>query len=195
MEKNISTMQKIKDVLKKYSYYIVLGFLLLAVVLTLIIVGVSSNNKSQEKLEGVSVAINPYLPVLNATIYKDYYSDELVYNNTLKQWETHNGIDFQAASGSSVYSILDGTVIDVYSNILEGAVVVVEHEGGIVSTYASLDENVLVKEGDSVNRGQELGVISESASSELDAGAHLHFSLEDNGAKIDPASYLNIETK
>ena len=83
----------------------------------------------------------------------------------------------------------------MYSNILEGSVVVVEHEDGIVSTYGSLDENVLVKEGDSVNRGQELGKISQTSSSELDAGAHLHFSITDNGNKIDPASYLNIETK
>ena len=195
MEKNITTMQKIKDVLQKYSYYILLGVLVLAVVLTLIIAGVASNKDKSGKLENVSVTVSPYLPVLNATIYKDYYADELVYNQTLKQWETHDGIDFQAASGSSVYSILDGTVIDVYSNVLDGSVVVVEHADGIVSTYASLDENVLVKEGDRINRGQELGTISQSASSELDAGAHLHFSMEDNGSKIDPASYLNIETK
>lgn len=193
MEKN-SFGQKIKDVFKRYAYYMLLGFLVLGVVLTLIIAGVNNKYKSNE-LEDVSVTISPYLPVLNAVIYKEYYGDELCYNSTLKQWETHNGIDFQAASGSSVYSILDGKVIDVYSNILEGSVVVVEHEDGIVSTYGSLDENVLVKEGDSVNRGQELGKISQTSSSELDAGAHLHFSITDNGNKIDPASYLNIETK
>ena len=72
---------------------------------------------------------------------------------------------------------------------------VVEHENGIVSTYGSLDELVLVKEGDRVNRGQELGTISNTATSETDAGAHLHFSLTDNGNKINPASYLNIENK
>jgi len=193
MEKN-KLGQKIKDVFKQYSYYILLGFLLLAVVLTLIIAGVTSKDKS-DQLEDVNVTVSPFLPVLNSTIYKGYYGDELVYNSTLKQWETHNGIDFQAASGSSVYSILDGTVVDVYSNILEGSVVVIEHDNGLVSTYASLDDNIVVKEGDSVNRGQELGTISETASSELEAGAHLHFSLEDNGNKIDPASYLNIETK
>lgn len=187
--------QKIKDVFKKYSYYILLGVLVLAVVLTLIIAGVSSKNKGDEITEEVNVTISPYLPVLNASIYKGYYGNELVYNSTLKQWETHNGIDFQAASGSSVYSILDGKVIDVYSNILEGAVVVIEHDNGLVSTYSSLDEKILVEEGDSVNRGQELGTISESATSELEAGAHLHFSIEDNGKKIDPAAYLNIQTK
>ena len=65
----------------------------------------------------------------------------------------------------------------------------------MVSTYGSLDEQVKVKVGDEVNRGQELGTISSTATSEADAGAHLHFSLLDNGKKIDPASYLNIEIK
>ena len=194
MEKN-SVAQKIKDVFKKYSYYILLGVLVIAVVLTLVIAGVNNRDEDSTIIDDVNMSISPFLPVLNATIYKEYYGDELVYNSTLKQWETHNGIDFTAASGSSVYSILDGKVIDVYNNILEGSVVVVEHNDGIVSTYGSLDENVLVKEGDSVNRGQELGTISESASAELDAGAHLHFSLTDDGQKIDPASYLNITTK
>ena len=194
MEKN-SVAQKIKDVFKKYSYYILLGVLVIAVVLTLVIAGVNKRDKSSGVVDDVNMSISPFLPVLNATIYKEYYGDELVYNSTLKQWETHNGIDFTAASGSSVYSILDGKVIDVYNNVLEGAVVVVEHNNGLISTYGSLDENVLVKEGDSINRGQELGTISESASAELDAGAHLHFSLTDEGQKIDPASYLNITTK
>ena len=193
MEGN-TLVQKIKNIFKKYSYYMLLGVLVLAVVLTIVIAGVASSNE-EGKVENVNVSISPYLPVLNATIYKDYYGDELCYNATLKQWETHNGIDFQAASGSSVYSILDGKVIDVYSNILEGAVVVVEHENGIISTYGSLDEELLVKEGDSVNRGQELGTISNTATAETDAGAHLHFSLTDNGNKINPASYLNIENK
>lgn len=194
---NATLMQKIKNVFRKYGYYILLGVLVLAVVLTLIIVGVTSNqsNEQVQDMTPTTSSVSPYLPLLNATIYKGYYGDELMYNTTLKQWETHNGIDFQAASGSSVYSILDGRVKDVYSNVLEGMVVVIEHENGLTSTYGSLDEMVKVEKGDSVNRGQEIGTISETATSEADAGAHLHFSLTDNGNKIDPASYLNIETK
>ena len=188
-------MQKIKNVFQKFGYYILLGVLVLAALITLIVVGVNGNKNTEPLTEDVSVLVSPYLPVLNATIYKEYSADELQYNSTLKQWEVHKGLDFQAATGSSVYSILDGKVVDVYNNVLEGAVVVVEHDNGWVSTYASLDENVNVKEGDVVNRGQQLGTVSSSASAELDAGSHLHFSLEDNGRRVDPAAYLNIATK
>lgn len=194
MERNNMKL-KMKNMLQKYGYYILIGVLLFSVVLTLIIVAVNNSNKKQEETIPTNTIVSPYLPVLNASIYKGYYGDELIYNSTLKQWETHKAIDFSAATGSKVYSILDGTVVDVYSNLLEGSVVVIEHDNGIVSTYGSLDENLLVKEGDKVNRGQELGTISTSATNETDANAHLHFSMTDNGKKIDPASYLNIETK
>jgi murein DD-endopeptidase MepM/ murein hydrolase activator NlpD len=165
-------------------------------VLTLIIVAATTNgNISQDDSVPTNTVVSPYMPVLNATIYKGYYGDELVFNETLKQWETHNGIDFQVANGSKVYSILDGKVAQVYSNVLDGTVVVVEHSDGLTSCYGSLDENVSVNVGDIVSRGDEIGVVSSSASSESSAGSHLHFSMLDNGKKIDPASYLNIETK
>lgn len=195
MENN-TLMHKIKNTFKRYGYYMLLGVLLLGVILTLVFVGANNSNITDEDNVPTSTKVSAYLPVLNASIYKGYYGNELVYNATLKQWETHNGIDFTSASGSNVYSILDGKVTDVYTNLLEGTVVVVEHEDGIVSTYGSLDNNTLnVKAGDNVSRGQVLGTISANAGSELDAGAHLHFSMTDNGKKIDPASYLNIETK
>lgn len=191
---NITLKQKISNVLKKYGYYMLLGAMMLAVVLTLIIVGINSN-KEDDVTVPTNSAVSAYMPVLNATIYKGYYGDELIYNSTLKQWETHNGIDFQVASGSKVYSILDGTVTDVYTNVLEGTVVVIDHDNGLQSTYGSLDEDVTVKVGDSVSRGDEIGAVSTSANSEADAGAHLHFSMLDDGKKVDPASYLNIDTK
>lgn len=191
--KNFS--QKIKNLFQKYSYYLLLGVLVLAAIISLIVIGVNSAKNDKPLTENVNVTVGPYLPVLNATIYKEYCADQLTYNSTLKQWEVHSGVDFQTAKGSSVYSILDGTVIDVYSNLLEGGVVVVEHDNGWVSTYSSLSEDLKVKKGDVVNRGQEIGNVSDTASAELEAGAHLHFSLEDNGKHVDPAAYLNISAK
>jgi len=194
---NYTLKQKMANVFRRYGYYMLLGLFVLAIVLTLIIVATSTNNSVPQEDNSVptNTTITPYMPVLNATIYKGYYGDELVYNETLKQWETHNGVDFQVANGSKVYSILDGKVTDVYTNLLEGTVVVVEHADGLKSCYGSLDEEVSVNVGDNVSRGEELGSVASTASSETDAGAHLHFSMFDNDKKIDPASYLNIETK
>ena len=190
---NYTFKQKIADVFKKYGYYVLLGMLVLGAILTLIIVGVSGK-KSNEETIPTNSSVTPFMPVLNATLYKEFYGDELIYNETLKQWETHNGIDLQVSSGSKVYSILDGEVTDVYSNVLEGTVVVIEHDDGLTSCYGSLDSEVNVEIGDSISRGDEIGTVSASAYAESDAGAHLHFSMFDNDKKVDPASYLNITT-
>ena len=190
---NLTLKQKMTNVLKRYGYYFILGILVVGAVLTMILVGVSEGNKNKLTPTNSST-ITPYMPVLNATLYKGYFADELTYNSTLKQWETHNGIDLQVASGSSVYSILDGKVKDVYTNILDGTVIVIEHNNGLTSEYSSLGSDVKVKVGDNVSRGDIIGAVSESANRELEAGAHLHFSMKDNGKKIDPAAYLNISS-
>jgi murein DD-endopeptidase MepM/ murein hydrolase activator NlpD len=195
---NYTVRQKMSIFMKRFGYYILLGVVVVGFILTLILVSTSSNKK-QTGVENIvdtnTGVVTPVMPVLNATIYKGYYGDKLTYNETLKQWETHNGIDFQVASGAPVYSILDGVVASVYSNIFEGNVVVIEHENGLVSTYGSLDDSLLVEKGDKVKAGEEIGKVSKSASNEVDAGAHLHFAMLDNGEKIDPASYLEIEVK
>ncbi len=191
---NLTVVQKIKLFFKRFGYFIVLGLILLTLVITFVLIGVNARNRD-EITEPVSVQVSPFMPVLNASIYKGYYGDELVYNESLKQWETHNGIDFAVATGSKVYSILDGKVSKVYSNVLDGTVVVIKHNNGLESSYGSLDENVLVKVGDDVSRGETIGVVSNSSSAEASAGSHLHFSMTDEGKKIDPASYLNISTK
>lgn len=191
---NLTFKQKMVNALKRYGYYVVLGVLVVGAVLTLILVGTTS-----KKGNGVeptnSATITPYMPVLNATLYKGYYGDELCYNATLKQWETHNGIDLQVANGSSVYSILDGKVKNVYNNVLDGTVVVIAHNNGLVSEYGSLGADVNVKIGDEVSRGDVIGTVAESANAECEAGAHLHFAMFDNDKKIDPAAYLNISSK
>lgn len=189
---NITFKQKMTNIVKRYGYYFILGILAVGAILTMVLIGVSDSKKQQSVTTSTKIA--PYMPVLNATLYKGYYGDELCYNATLKQWETHNGIDLQVASGSSVYSILDGKVKDVYSNVLDGTVVVIEHANGLVSQYASLDSDLKVKVGDDVSRGDIIGAVSESANAESDAGAHLHFSMFDNDKKIDPAAYLNISS-
>lgn len=194
---NYTLKQKMISFMKRFGYYILLAFVVIAFILTLVLVSSSSNNNTNTGniVDTNTQVVSPCMPVLNATIYKGYFGDKLTYNETLKQWETHNGIDFQVASGAPVYSILDGVVTSVYSNLLEGNVVVIEHENGLVSTYGSLDKDIVVEMGDKVKCGETIGKVATSATSEGDAGAHLHFSMTDNGKKIDPASYLEIEVK
>lgn len=199
MIQDYSKKQKIKDFISKYGYLIAV---LTTIVLLSIVIAITANASNSNKVQDgenkvpVSSQIVFDLPMLDATIYKEYNGTELVYNSTLKQWEAHKAIDFVATSNANVYAVMDGVVKDVYSNYLEGTVVVLEHANGLTTSYGSLDENVEVEEGDTVKKGDVLGKASESASRECGIGAYLHFTTFDNeGKKIDPSAYLNLSSK
>lgn len=192
---NLTMKQKMIFVLKKYGYYFLLGILVVGILATIIAVSATSSKVDEDPNLPTSSAVTPFMPVANATIYKGYYGDSLCFNETLKQWETHKAIDFQVSSGSKVYATLDGVVKNVYTNLLEGTVVVIEHDDGLISTYGSLGDDVSVSVGDMVNRGDEIGVVSNSATCEASADAHLHFVMEKNGKKVDPSEFLNISSK
>lgn len=179
--------------LRKYGYIVGLGVMLI-VISTIIVVFA---NKPTENVTNPTntTPVNFYSPLLSYTIAKDYNDKNLVYNTTLKQWEAHKGICFSASENSEVFACLDGTVADVYTNHLNGTVVVLSHDNNLKTYYSSLDENVSVKKGDKVKRGSVIGKVSSTASNELNLGSHLHFEVTENNVKVDPATYLNLEGK
>lgn len=193
----MSKKEKFLSWMKEYGYLtlLIVGFVTLLLVVT--IASVSKDNKAKtntvEDVNSDPVVFG--LPVLDATIYKGYSGTRLQWNSTLKQYEAHKAIDFVASDSSSVMAVLDGTVSKVYSNYLDGTVVEVTHANNLKSVYASLDDTVNFKVGDSVVKGDILGTISASAKSELDGGAHLHFELLENDKRIDPSAYLNLQSK
>ncbi len=179
--------------LRKYGYIVGLGVML--VVISTIIVVFANKPKENVTKPTNTTPVSFYSPLLSYTIAKDYNDKNLVYNTTLKQWEAHKGICFSASENSEVFACLDGTVADVYTNHLNGTVVVLSHDNNLKTYYSSLDENVSVKKGDKVKRGSVIGKVSSSASNELNLGSHLHFEVTENNVKVDPATYLNLEGK
>ena len=131
-------------------------------------------------------------PVEGQTI-ADYAMDCLSYNQTTRDWRTHNGIDIGAESGTKVCAAADGTVYTVYEDELMGTVVVIRHEDGYTTQYASLAKEVSVAPGDEVVLGQTIGFVGQTALLESAVGEHVHFSVICNGEAIDPAEFLNLQ--
>ena len=73
-----------------------------------------------------------------------------------------------------------------------GYTVEIRHEGGYTTRYASLAENVSVKEGDTVKLGQAIGCVGDTALVESVLGHHVHFSVTCQDAPMDPADFLNL---
>ena len=122
----------------------------------------------------------------------EYAMDCLSYNQTTRDWRVHNGVDIAAEAGTPVAAAAAGQVYTVYEDDIMGHTVVIRHEDGYVTTYASLAEEMAVKVGDTVKLGQTIGSVGESALIETAMGPHLHFSVSCNDLAVDPAEFLNL---
>lgn len=129
-------------------------------------------------------------PLGECNILKAAALNKLVYNDTLKQWRTHNGVDFEAVAGSEVLSIAEGKVTGVETTILEGVVVTVTHADGYVSVYKGL-ESASVAEGDSVESGHTIGKVG-TMMCEQNSGAHLHLEMKKDGKLVSATDYIDI---
>ena len=131
-------------------------------------------------------------PVAGDTV-KDYAMDCLSYNETTRDWRVHNGIDIAADAGTTVCAAAPGTVYSVFQDETMGTTVVIRHDGGYVTQYASLAEEVSVKAGDAVSMGDAIGKVANTALLESAQGDHLHFSVMLNDQSIDPVAFLEME--
>lgn len=177
------------EFIKKYAMYLVVGVVIFMVAMTFTIVAATSGS-----VPANTSVLEFRLPMTNATIVKDFSNTELQNNETLNQWEAHLAVDFSAES-ADVFSVLDGRVMTIDYSYLDGYTVAIQHDGGFVSIYSSLQENVAVKVGDSVSAGQKIGAVGDSASGELELGPHLHFTMKLNDKFVDPNDYLDLQQK
>ncbi len=130
-------------------------------------------------------------PVSGETV-AGYAVECLSYNQTTRDWRTHNGVDIGAEAGTQVVAAADGVVYTTYVDDLMGTTVVIRHEDGYVSCYASLAEELSVSAGDKVTMGQVIGTVGETALIENAIGPHVHFSVTCNDEKMDPAEFLAL---
>ena len=131
-------------------------------------------------------------PVAGETV-AEYAMDCLSYNETTRDWRVHNGIDIAAEAGTPVMAAAAGEVYTVYDDETMGKTVVIRHEGGYTTRYASLGDDVAVQPGKTVVLGEKIGTVGQSALMETALGDHLHFSVTLNDKAIDPAEFLTEE--
>ena len=198
MAKNNSNQKK--RITLNYIYATFIGLLVIACAVTIAFVSKqgSTNDIGQVSPNPPSVDVSTttyFVPMENATIVKDYSSKELQYNDTLKQWQIHKAVDKVSETSTKVLALTDGKVTNVYTNYLEGTVIEITHDKGLVSVYKSLNSEVSVAVGDKVSAGQVIGEVSDSMTEELNTGAHLHFELTLNNVKVDPNNYFTLADK
>lgn len=184
----IKKENKFKKFFKRY------GVLSLACVIALV-VALSIGLSVPQEGEPVSNEDSNFgLPMKNALVVQDFDDMDYVYNDVLERYEMHLAIDF-SSQDLDVFSVLAGTVSEVGVDDMDGNYVKISHENGFESVYSSMDEQINVKVGDKVSKGQAIGKASSSSVKEKFDGGHLHFTLLKNNVEIDPNLYLDLQNK
>jgi len=128
---------------------------------------------------------------VDGEVLAGYSMECLSYNQTTRDWRVHGGMDFGAEAGTPVKAAADGEVYTVYDDAQMGMTVVVRHDGGYTTHYASLAENVTVSAGDKVTLGQTIGYVGSTAMMESALGDHVCFRVTCDGDIVDPVEFLS----
>ncbi len=127
------------------------------------------------------------IPVDGAIITGVYGSQRIL--NGIPKWP-HYGLDFAQKKGTAIKAMNNGVVTLAEKNLFyTGATLVFDHGHGISTLYMHMNE-IFVSKGDHVKKGDIVGTIGTSGRS---TGPHLDVRLNWFGARLDPATILNIE--
>jgi len=110
-----------------------------------------------------------------------------VFNGQLSA--RHLGVDFRGAIGDTVRAANRGVVAVVDSFVLAGNVIYIDHGAGVVTGYFHLSKQ-LVQPGDTVRRGQVIGLVGQSGRV---TGPHLHWAARYGEVTVNPLDLVSIK--
>lgn len=98
----------------------------------------------------------------------------------------HLAIDIANKAGTPIYASDSGTVVQAGELGTLGLNVQVEHNGGYRTYYGHM-QKILVQEGQTVQRGEQIGEMGSTGKS---TGPHTHFIMRLYGGAVNPVRYL-----
>lgn len=96
----------------------------------------------------------------------------------------NEGIGISANAGTAVVAADDGTVAAITRDTDQVPILVIRHDGNLLTVYAGVDQ-IAVNKGDTVNRGQKIAVVRAATP------PFLHFEVREGFESVDPNPYLN----
>ena len=127
------------------------------------------------------------IPVDDAIITGVYGSQRIL--NGIPKWP-HYGLDFAQKKGTPIKAMNNGVVTLAEKDLFyTGATLIFDHGHGISTLYMHMNK-IFVSVGDHVKKGDIVGTIGTSGRS---TGPHLDIRLNWFGARLDPATILNIQ--
>jgi murein DD-endopeptidase MepM/ murein hydrolase activator NlpD len=102
------------------------------------------------------------------------------------EWHHHDGVDLDAAEGTTVHAAASGKVFYYGEQPGYGNLLILEHADGFYSVYGHL-LRASVAVGQFVEMGQ---AVAQTGNTGISSGPHLHFEIRNRDYPVDPRIYL-----
>jgi len=100
----------------------------------------------------------------------------------------HEGVDIRAKHGDKIRATADGVVVKSFKNAGYGNYLEIDHGNGYRTVFAHM-QKYLVKKGESITRGQVIGLVGSTGRS---TGPHLHYEIRLNKKPINPNKFMQV---
>lgn len=121
-----------------------------------------------------------------AAVITSPFGSGRLFNGTLTS--RHLGVDFRGKTGEPIVAANRGVVALVDNFFLAGNVVYIDHGAGIVTAYFHMSKTLVAK-GDTVERGQTLGLVGATGRV---TGPHLHWSARYGKLTVNPLDLVAL---
>ncbi len=157
-------------------------------------VGVAQESVATEAVDGPALQLNfnedsKLKWPIEGNVILDYSMNATVYFSTLKQYKYNPAILIQGEVNTPVVAAADGIVTEISSNEEIGDYVVMTLGNDYQLVYGQL-KALEVAEGDSVEKGQLLGYISEPTKYYVVEGSNLYLELLNGTEPVDPLDFM-----
>ena len=175
------------------------------------------NNKDQNYNSNISIDTNNYEPIFYSTsILEDFFWPLPGYNRisspfgkrtspTKGSSSYHQGIDIPAPQGTSIFSVLSGTVIFTGFKGAGGHTISIKSNNMIIS-YCHVSPNYRVSVGQEIKKGELISTVGPKYINDVinnpykdstgkntngaTTGCHLHLGIKNNGQFVNPLQFF-----
>ncbi len=132
------------------------------------------------------------LPV-SGTLSKRHSVDTQVFSQTLQEYRVHLGIDIATEENAPVLAAADGAIAQIWEDPMMGWCVALTHAGDCLTVYKNLAPELAegIAANATVQRGQLIGYVGETALHEIADEPHLHMEMTVKGLQVDPLEYFS----
>ena len=127
-------------------------------------------------------------------VLKEYSGNRLQFNATMNRWQANRALAIGAADGTEVLAPYAGTIRNVTTTI-HGTTVIIDHRGGLATVLQSLDRNVVVTPGQTVEGGQKIGTVGTTSTFEFTNTPHVRIEVLKDGTRVNPANFIDLGDK